>query len=37
MLKNVITDVFTMLEKSSVGDPNLSKKGKNPVILGSMA
>jgi hypothetical protein len=37
MLKNAITDGFTMLEKSSVEDPNLSKNGISPVKLGSMA
>ncbi|HSL45386.1 MAG TPA: hypothetical protein VK897_18275 [Anaerolineales bacterium] len=36
MLKNATTDGFTMLEKSSVGDPNLSKKGTNLVIIGSL-
>jgi hypothetical protein len=30
MLKNAITDGFTMLEKSSVGDLNLLNTGINP-------
>jgi hypothetical protein len=37
MLKNAITNGFTMMGRSSVGDQNLSKKGTTPVIIGSMA
>jgi hypothetical protein len=31
--ENATTNGFTMLEKSSVGDPNLSKNGINPVKI----
>jgi hypothetical protein len=33
LLKNAITDGLTMLEKSSVGDPNLSKTEQSPSKL----
>jgi hypothetical protein len=36
MLKNATTDGFTMMAKSSVGYANLSKKGTNPVKIGSL-
>ena len=36
LLKNATTDGFTTMGKSSVGYPNLSKKGTNPVKIGSL-
>jgi len=36
VMKNATTDGFTMLEKSSVRDPNLANKGTKSIVIGRM-